>query len=61
MKTQRRTIKLLSLFAVSCAAFDAALAAYRAKPGDRKEIDGVNNMLDILVRNRIVPASAKIK
>lgn len=42
-------------------AFDAALAAYRAKPGDKEEIKGINNMLDILVRNRIVPASAKIK
>ena len=42
-------------------AFDAALAAYRAKPGDKKEVDGVNRDLDVLVRNGVLPESAKIK
>ena len=42
------------------AAFDAALEAYRAKPGDKKEVDGVNKDLDVLVRNGVVPASAKV-
>lgn len=43
------------------AAFDAALAAYRAKPGDKEDVDGVNKALDVLVRNKVVPESAKIK
>ena len=43
------------------AAFDAALEAYRAKPGDKKEVEGVNKDLDVLVRNGVVPESAKIK
>jgi len=42
-------------------AFDAALAAYRAKPGDKKEVEGVNKDLDVLVRNGVLPESAKIK
>ncbi len=43
------------------AAFDAALEAYRAKPGDAKEVEGVNSALDVLVRNKVIPESAKIK
>ena len=43
------------------AAFDAALDAYRAKPGDAKEVEGVNSALDVLVRNKVIPESAKIK
>jgi len=43
------------------AAFDAALEAYRAKPGDKKEVEDVNKALDVLVRNNVVPASAKLK
>lgn len=43
------------------AAFDAALEAYRAKPGDKKEVDGLNGALDVLVRNNVIPESAKIK
>ena len=42
------------------AAFDAALAEYRAKPGPRREVDDVNGALDILIRNKVIPASAKI-
>ena len=43
------------------AAFDAALEVYRAKPGDKKEVDGLNGALDVLVRNNVIPESAKIK
>ena len=43
------------------AAFDAALAAYRAKRGDKEDVDGDNKALDVLVRNKVVPESAKIK
>ena len=43
------------------AVFDAALEAYRAKPGDAKEVEGVNSALDVLVRNKVIPESAKIK
>jgi len=42
-------------------AFQAALAAYRAKPGDANEVKGVNGALDVLVRNKVIPADAKIK
>ncbi len=42
------------------AAFDAALAAYRAKPGDAKEVADVNGALDVLVRNRVIDEKAKI-
>ena len=42
-------------------AFDAALEAYRAKHGDRIEVDGVNKALDILIRNKVIPESVKIK
>ena len=41
-------------------AFDAALEAYRANPGDKREVDGVNRALDVLVRNKVIPASAKV-
>ena len=44
-----------------CASFWRALEAYRAKPGDAKEVESVNGALDILVRNNVIPASAKIK
>jgi len=43
------------------AAFDAALEAYRAKPGDDKEVGDLNKALDVLVRNNVIPESAKIK
>ena len=44
-----------------CASFWRALEAYRAKPGDAKEVEDLNKSLDILVRNNVIPASAKIK
>ena len=44
-----------------CASFWRALEAYRAKPGDAKEVEALNKSLDILVRNNVIPASAKIK
>ena len=43
------------------AAFDAALEAYRAKPGDKNEVHILNKALDVLVRNNVIPASAKLK
>ena len=43
------------------AAFDAALEAYRAKPGDKNEVHILNKALDVLVRNNVIPASAKFK
>ncbi|MBR1922029.1 MAG: DUF1080 domain-containing protein [Kiritimatiellae bacterium] len=46
---------------VYCASFWRALEAYRAKAGDKKEVEGVNAALDVLVRNGILPASAKIE
>ena len=42
------------------AAFEAALKAYREKPGDAKEVADVNRALDVLVRNRVIDAKAKI-
>lgn len=42
------------------AAFGAALAAYRAKPGDAKEVADVNGALDVLVRNRVIDEKEKI-
>ena len=42
------------------AAFESALAAYRANPGDKGEVDGVNGALDILVRAGTIPADWKI-
>lgn len=43
-------------------AFNEALEAYRAKPGkDRKEVGSVNEALGILIRNKVIPESAKIK
>jgi hypothetical protein len=44
-----------------CAAFWRALEAYRAKPGPADEIMDVNKALDVLVRNNVIPASAKLK
>ena len=44
-----------------CASFWRALEAYRAKPGDKSEVEGVNKALDVLVRNKVIPESAKIK
>jgi hypothetical protein len=41
-------------------AFLSALAAYKAKPGNANEVKGVNSALDVLVRNAVIPASAKI-
>ena len=43
------------------AAFDAALEAYRAKHGDKNEVNDVNKALDVLVRNKVIPESSKIK
>ena len=43
-----------------CAAFWRALEAYRAKPGDAKEVEDLNKALDVLVRNNVIPASAKV-
>ena len=43
------------------AAFDSALAAYRAKPGDKGEVNDVNNSLSVLIRNNVIPASSKIE
>ena len=43
------------------ASFWQALEAYRAKPGDKKEVESVNRDLDVLVRNNVIPADAKIK
>ena len=43
------------------AAFQAALAAYKSKPGDADEVKSVNAALDVLVRNKVIPAEAKIK
>jgi len=42
------------------AAFNAALEAYRANPGDKREVDRVNGALDILVRGKVIPKSAKV-
>ena len=42
------------------AAFEAALNGYKAKPGDAKEVEGVNKALDILIRNKVVDASCRI-
>ena len=43
-----------------CASFWCALEAYRANPGPADEVKDVNNALDVLVRNGVVPESAKI-
>ncbi len=40
--------------------FWLALETYRSKPGDQKEVDGVNQALDVLVRNKIIEEDAKI-
>ena len=42
-------------------AFRAALAAYKAKPGDANEVKGVNGALDVLVRNKVISEDAKVK
>jgi hypothetical protein len=44
-----------------CAAFWRALEAYRAKPGDAKEVEDLNKALDVLIRNKVIPADAKIR
>ena len=41
-------------------AFDAALEAYRAKPGNKNEVHILNKALDVLVRAKVIPASAKL-
>lgn len=41
-------------------AFDAALKAYRAKPGNKNEVHILNKALDVLVRAKVIPASAKL-
>lgn len=45
---------------VYAADFRNALEAYRAKPGDPNEIKSVNNVLDVLIRNKVIPEAAKI-
>jgi len=42
-------------------AFTDALEAYRANPGPKKEVEGLNKALDVLVRNKVLPESAKVK
>ena len=42
-------------------AFEAALEAYRANPGDKREVDDVNKSLHILVRNHVIPAASVIQ
>ncbi len=42
------------------AAFEAALAGYKAKPGDAEEVKGVNAALDILIRNKVIDASCRV-
>ena len=37
------------------------LEAYRANPGPKKEVEGLNKALDVLVRNKVLPESAKVK
>ncbi len=44
-----------------CASFWRALEAYRAKPGSADEVKGINKALDVLIRNKVIPASATIK
>ena len=46
---------------VYCASFWRALEAYRANPGDESEVRSINSALDVLVRNQVVPESAKIR
>ena len=45
---------------VYAADFRNALEAYRAKPSDANEIKSVNNALDVLIRNKVIPEAAKI-
>ena len=45
---------------VYAADFRNALEAYRAKPGDANEVKSVNRALDVLVRGKVIPESAKI-
>ena len=40
--------------------FRNALEAYRAKPGDEREIKSVNDALNVLIRGKVLPESAKI-
>ena len=40
--------------------FRNALEAYRAKPGDAKEVRSVNDALNVLIRGKVIPESAKI-
>ncbi len=42
-------------------AFRAALEAYRANPGSREEVMGVNSALDILVRAGAIAGDLKVK
>ncbi|MBS7286756.1 MAG: DUF1080 domain-containing protein [Kiritimatiellae bacterium] len=43
------------------ASFWCALEAYRAKKGSEQEVKSVNAALGVLIRNKIIPESAKIK
>ena len=42
-------------------AFEAALAAYKAKHGDEKEVKGVNDALGVLVRNKVISEASLVK
>lgn len=42
-------------------AFKAALEAYKAKPGNANEVRGVNNALNVLIRNKVLPETARIQ
>lgn len=43
------------------AAFRAALDAYKAKPGDAKEVEDLNRALDVLVRNKVIDAKDMVR
>lgn len=42
-------------------AFKAALEAYKAKPGNANEVRGVNNALNVLIRNKVLPETVRIR
>lgn len=41
-------------------AFKACLDAYRRRPGDAAEVNGVNKALGVLIRNKVIPAHFRI-
>lgn len=46
---------------VYCASFWNALSMYRKKKGSPEEVKSLNNTLSVLIRNKVIPESAKIK